>query len=152
MLVSRHGDGELIARILLALGYEVARGSSTRGGARAALELLEFARTKTSDIGITPDGPKGPARKAQEGCVFLASRSGLPLLPLAAAIGSAWTLRSWDQFMIPKPFSRIVVASGDPIEVPPEIEREAMRTYLERFESAMMRAEAEARKKVEETN
>ncbi len=150
VLVSRHGDGELIARILLGLGFEVARGSSTRGGARAALELIRFAESKTADIGITPDGPKGPARIAHEGVVFLASRSGFPILPLVAVPERAWQLRSWDRFMIPQPFSRIAIAAGEPIVVPRELEREHIAQYQRAFENEMSRAESEARRLLKE--
>lgn len=145
VLVSRHGDGELIARVLKGLGYDVARGSSTRGGARAALELLAHARDRSGDIGITPDGPKGPPERAREGCVFLASRSGLPLLPLAAVASRAWQLRSWDRFVIPKPFATIAVVAGDPIEVPPDLPREEFDAYLRRLETAIAEADTRAR-------
>jgi lysophospholipid acyltransferase (LPLAT)-like uncharacterized protein len=144
VLVSRHGDGELIARVLTRLGYRVARGSSTRGGARAALELLRFAEQATADIGITPDGPKGPAERAQEGIAFLAAKSGLPILPLAMVAERAWRLRSWDRFVIPKPFSRIAVATGQPIAVPPEVDRSAILEVLARYEAEMGRAAAVA--------
>jgi lysophospholipid acyltransferase (LPLAT)-like uncharacterized protein len=151
VLVSRHGDGEFIARVLTGLGYSVARGSSTRGGARAALELLAHARKVRGDIGITPDGPKGPPQKAQDGCVFLASRSGFPLLPLAALAERSWRLRSWDRFVIPKPFSRIAVVAGEPISVPPDVPREEMGRYRERFEAAIAEAEARARQILDES-
>lgn len=144
VLVSQHGDGELIVRVLLGLGYQVARGSSTRGGARAFLELVRAARDKTSDIGVTPDGPKGPARTAHEGIVQLAAHTGLRILPFAAACEHAWRLRSWDRFQIPKPGTRIAVVTGEPIAIPTGLGKEERSRYLALYESEMQSALARA--------
>lgn len=114
VLVSQHRDGEVIARILDSLGYVTARGSTTRGGAKGLRDLIRRAG-EGRDIGITPDGPRGPREVAQAGVVAAARVTGLPIVPLSAAVSPAWTLKSWDQFVVPKPFARVFVRYGTPI-------------------------------------
>jgi hypothetical protein len=130
VLVSEHRDGEIIARILERFGYTMIRGSSTRGGARALAEMVRALRSGHS-IAVTPDGPRGPARVFAPGAAVAAQRSGTPVIPLYARASSAWRLRSWDQFMIPKPFARVTVYLGDATLVrgdsPTDAEAEAPR-------------------------
>lgn len=114
VLVSQHRDGEVIARILDSLGYVTARGSTTRGGARGFRELIRRAG-EGRDIGITPDGPRGPREVAQAGVVAAARVTGLPIVPMSAAVSPAWTLESWDRFVVPKPFARVFVRYEAPI-------------------------------------
>lgn len=149
VLVSRHGDGELIVRILRRLNFRVARGSTTRGGAAALRQLVRVASQGTGDLAITPDGPKGPARKAQPGIAYLSALTRLPILPLALVAHRAWQLNSWDRFQIPRPFTRIAVVAGEPLPVA----RDALRTpapYLDRFEHEMAQAEQRAREHLAE--
>ncbi|MEX2180137.1 MAG: lysophospholipid acyltransferase family protein, partial [Gemmatimonadaceae bacterium] len=124
LMVSEHRDGEILARIAVALGYRLVRGSSSRGAARA---LLVACRELDSgfDMAVTPDGPRGPARSVASGAAVIANRSGAPMVPVAAFARRAWRLRSWDRFMIPKPFARIVVAYADPVRPRPETSRDA---------------------------
>ncbi len=109
IMISEHGDGEILARVSRSLGCRAVRGSTTRAGARA---LLGAAREVEAgfDLAITPDGPRGPARSVAPGALVIAQRTGAPLLPVAAWASRAWRLRSWDGLVIPKPFARIVVA------------------------------------------
>lgn len=125
VLVSRHRDGELIARIIEKLGYATARGSSTRGGEEGLRELLDWAE-RGRLLAITPDGPRGPAERVKAGLVFLASRTGYPIVPVASAARPAWRLRSWDGFRVPRPFARVLIAYGPPIPVPPDLDRDAL--------------------------
>jgi lysophospholipid acyltransferase (LPLAT)-like uncharacterized protein len=113
VLVSEHRDGEVITRILGHLGYRMIRGSSTRGGARALAEMIRELKEGKS-ICITPDGPRGPARVFSPGAAVAAQRAGVPVIPLYLTASSAWRLNSWDRFMIPKPFARLVVTLGEP--------------------------------------
>ena len=115
-LISEHRDGEYISRIVEGLGLGTARGSSTRGGSRGLRTLVQAARAG-SDLAVTPDGPRGPARVVKEGVVTLAQLSGAALVPIAAACSRCWAVSSWDTFLVPKPFSRIHVALGEPILV-----------------------------------
>ena len=116
VLVSRHHDGELIARIIHRLGYVTARGSSTRGGEQGVLELLAFA-SAGRHLAITPDGPRGPAERVKHGTVYIAARSGLRVVPIALGVRAAWRLRSWDRFRVPWPLARLSVSHGAPITV-----------------------------------
>lgn len=117
VIISQNFDGEWIARIVQRFGYETARGSSSRGGARALVQLRR-ALAHGKPAGFTLDGPRGPARVAQPGAVFLAGATGQPILPFHLESSAAWTLNSWDRTEIPKPFARIAVTIGPPIDVP----------------------------------
>lgn len=125
ILISEHRDGEIIARVAQALGYETVRGSSSRGAERALLGLIrELKRGVT--IAITPDGPRGPARQFAPGALIASQRSGAPILPIAAAASRAWRLRSWDRFMIPGPFARVTVAYAPAVAVTAASARDAV--------------------------
>lgn len=124
ILISEHGDGEIIAQVARSLGYALVRGSSTRGGERALLELIRAA-SSGSALAITPDGPRGPAESFAPGALLVSHRSGVPLLPVAASASRAWRLRSWDRFLIPKPFARVTIAYGVPETVAADSARDA---------------------------
>jgi lysophospholipid acyltransferase (LPLAT)-like uncharacterized protein len=116
VLVSEHRDGEIITRILESLGYRMIRGSSTRGGARALAEMIRELKAGRG-ICVTPDGPRGPARVFSPGAAVAAQRAGVPIVPLYVTASSAWRFKSWDRFMIPKPFAKVLVTLGEPTEV-----------------------------------
>lgn len=141
-LISRHADGELIAQIAEFLGYRAARGSTTRGGSEGLLQLLE-ASTHTH-VAVTPDGPRGPRRRVQMGTIFLASRSGLPIVPVAIGYGKAWRASSWDRFAIPAPFSTIYAVLGEPMAVPAKLNRPALEQYRRRFEQRFLQVTEQA--------
>lgn len=124
ILVSEHRDGELIARIAESIGYQLIRGSTTRGGGRALLTLVRTLDGGT-EVAVTPDGPRGPAFRFAPGALVAAHRTGAPLLPVAAHADRAWRLGSWDGFIIPKPFARVTVAYGSPVRVDAESARAA---------------------------
>lgn len=126
VMVSEHSDGEILARVMHALGCRTIRGSTSRGAARA---LLGACRELESgfDLAITPDGPRGPARSVAPGAVIIAQRTGAAMVPVAASANRAWHLRSWDRFIIPKPFARVTVAYGDPIRIAADTPRDATR-------------------------
>jgi lysophospholipid acyltransferase (LPLAT)-like uncharacterized protein len=118
VLVSKNRDGELIAKILQRLGYPPpARGSSSRGGAAALLEMAQLARQGRSAT-FTPDGPRGPYHRAQVGALQLAKMTGLPVVPVGIAVSRAVHLRSWDRFTVPFPFARCLFRFGKPLQVP----------------------------------
>jgi lysophospholipid acyltransferase (LPLAT)-like uncharacterized protein len=116
ILISEHRDGEIIARIAERLGYRTVRGSTTRGGERALLGLARVLQGG-GDVAVTPDGPRGPARRFAPGALVAAQRGGGTILPIAASASRAWRLRSWDAFLIPKPFARVTVAYATPARV-----------------------------------
>ncbi len=110
-LISASRDGELIARTIAHFGMGVIRGSSSRGGGRAFRELLREARTDV-DLGITPDGPRGPRHCIKDGVVQLAAMTGRPVIPLAFACSRGHRFASWDRFLLPYPLARGVLAYG----------------------------------------
>jgi lysophospholipid acyltransferase (LPLAT)-like uncharacterized protein len=124
VLVSEHGDGEIIARILRAFGFRLIRGSTSRGAARALIAVDRELR-EGFDVGITPDGPRGPRHSVAPGALLAAHRAGAKLLPLAAKASAFWQLGTWDQFIIPRPFARITIAYGDPTPVVADSSRAA---------------------------
>jgi lysophospholipid acyltransferase (LPLAT)-like uncharacterized protein len=136
VLISRHRDGELIARIIKKLGFRTARGSSTRGGEEGARDLLRHGE-EGALLGIAPDGPRGPAETVKPGLAWLASRTGLPVLPVASAARSAWVFRSWDRFRVPKPFARVVVSYGEPVAIPAAADAEALEAWRVRLDEAI---------------
>ena len=135
-LVSRSRDGELIAGIIERMGYVAARGSSTRGGREGFVELVRCAEQGRS-LTITPDGPRGPARIVKPGLVHLASRTGLPVLPVASAARRAWVMPSWDGFRVPWPFAVVRIAYGDPIQVPSGLDAAQVEAWRIRIEQAL---------------
>lgn len=116
VLISDHRDGEIITQIVSSFGCRAVRGSSSKGGARA---LLQLSRTLTdgNDIAITPDGPRGPRHSFAPGALVLSQRTGSPIVLLASHASRMWKLKTWDGFEIPKPFARVTVAYGDPFVV-----------------------------------
>jgi lysophospholipid acyltransferase (LPLAT)-like uncharacterized protein len=127
VLVGQHADGEILAQVNQKLGNNTIRGSSTRGGTVALLKILRDSKMR--HFGLTPDGPRGPRRECQFGTVFMASRTGLPIVSVGFGCSNAWRLRSWDRFAIPKPFSRIRVVTSHPIVVPPKLSAEELEPY-----------------------
>ncbi len=124
ILVSEHRDGEIITRIARTIGFNAVRGSTSRGAGRALLGLVaELQRGRP--VAVTPDGPRGPAGTFAPGALVAAQRAGVPLLTVGAHASSAWRLKSWDRFLIPKPFARINVAYGGPERVAGESPRDA---------------------------
>ncbi len=117
VLVSEHRDGEYLAGLLHHFGFGTVRGSSTRGGVRGLRGLLRAAHTGC-DLAITPDGPRGPNRQLKTGVLTAARMTGLPLVPVAVGVTSAWRIRSWDGLLVPKPFSTVRVAYGSPTLIP----------------------------------
>lgn len=116
-LISPSSDGDVAANMFARQKITIIRGSATRGGAQALREIyLQIRKEKLSPI-VTPDGPTGPLYRCKPGVAMLSQLSGAPMLPLAYAASSCWYLTSWDRFMLPKPFSTIVIAIGQPIQV-----------------------------------
>ncbi len=116
ILISEHRDGEMVARAAESLGYGLIRGSTTRGADRALISLVRELNAG-HEVAITPDGPRGPARTFAPGALVAAQRSDSFILPVAASADRAWRLRSWDSFVIPKPFARVTIAYAAPAKV-----------------------------------
>jgi lysophospholipid acyltransferase (LPLAT)-like uncharacterized protein len=124
ILISEHRDGEIIAQIAESLQLHTVRGSTSRGGGRALIGLVR-ALAEGHDIAITPDGPRGPAGSFAPGALVAAQRSGAPIVAIGVHAPKAWRLKSWDRFVIPKPFSRVHIAYSEPTYVTAATPREA---------------------------
>ena len=144
VITSENFDGEWIARIIERFGYGTSRGSTSRGAKRAMLQLVRDMR-RGKPAGFTVDGPRGPARVVQPGAVWLAGATGNPVLPFHLEASSHWTMRSWDQTQIPKPFSTVALVVGQPIEVPRELEGEALEAARVHLETVLRDLEGRAR-------
>ena len=125
MLVSRHRDGEFIARAVKYLGIDSVRGSTTRGGLSALRGMVRYYR-EGGNLAITPDGPQGPKHVVQMGVIELARLTGSPLFPLTYGASRKRVLNNWDHFIIPIPFCRIVYIWGEPVWVLRDSKREKM--------------------------
>ncbi|MCC6351958.1 MAG: lysophospholipid acyltransferase family protein [Fimbriimonadaceae bacterium] len=142
-LFSLSKDGELQSKVFQGLGYRVIRGSTGRGGARALVECIRVL--KQGDVmAITPDGPRGPDRKVQPGVLVMAQKSGAMLVPLAAAARPCWFAPSWDRYVIPFPFARVVIAYGKQIEIAEDSGEEGISRAHEALQSALESVEEQA--------
>jgi lysophospholipid acyltransferase (LPLAT)-like uncharacterized protein len=140
-LIGQHADGEIMAQLTQRLGSTVIRGSSTRGGTAALLRML---RDSAADrhFGVTTDGPKGPRRRFQIGAVYLASRTGLPIVPIGFGYSRCWRAKSWDRFAIPLPFSRVRGVSLHAVRVPPGLGSDELEKYRHAVEDVQNHATA----------
>lgn len=136
VMTSQNRDGEYIARVIRRFGYGVARGSSSRGSQRAAIEALR-ALKNGSDIGFTIDGPRGPRYIAKPGAVYMAWKSGNPIVPFNISVEKKWVMKSWDHFQVPKPFSNALILIGNPIYVDKSTPKEDLGIYETRVQLAL---------------
>jgi len=138
VLVSASRDGEYVARTAERFGLEAIRGSSNRQGVQALKKLLRALKAG-KHLGIVGDGSQGPARILQPGAVFLASKTGAPILPIVWAADRYITFNSWDLTVLPQLFSRIVLRYGKPIQVPPDLDAAGIEAHRLRVETEMNR-------------
>ena len=117
MLISGHRDGQLVSGMMSHFGSKTVFGSSTRGGAAAFIQLARLLR-QGEVVGITPDGPRGPRMRANDGVIALAKVAGVPVLPLTFSASPRFVFQSWDRFLLPLPVGRGVFIWGKPIHVP----------------------------------
>jgi hypothetical protein len=139
VMTSQSFDGEYIARVIEKLGYIAVRGSSTRGGARALLGMhreIELGRS----VAFTIDGPRGPRYVAKPGPVLLARNTGVPILCFHIAVERAWVLKSWDAFILPKPFSRALLRVGRLIQIPENADGAGLEVYHAELQATLDRA------------
>jgi hypothetical protein len=139
VITSENFDGEWIARIIQKFGYGTARGSSSRGAQRAMLQLMRDIRNKP--VAFTLDGPRGPARVAQPGAVWLSKATGQPVIPFHLESDRYWTLRSWDRTQIPKLFAQVVLVFAEPFVVPKDAREEDLAAWNQRLEAALTTCE-----------
>ena len=143
-MTSENFDGEWVARLMSKFGYHAARGSTSRGGARALAQL----RREMADghaAAFTVDGPRGPARVAQPGAAWLASATGNPIVPFHIEASRFWTVKSWDSHQVPKPGSIVAVAIGAPIDVPAQADEDTIEKGRCAVEHSLLDLEEQAR-------
>ena len=136
-LISASRDGELLADAIKRFGFDVVRGSSSRLGASAILQLTDVLASG-HDVVITPDGPRGPAYELGAGIIFLAQKSGAAVLPVNMEYSSCSRIRSWDQFIVPRPFGKVRVIIGQPHRVKSTSTDAEFETERLRLQNAMM--------------
>lgn len=136
LLVSAHHDGGYLAAAARGWGYNLVRGSSTRGGVgglRGLLRTLGERRTAA----VTPDGPRGPAHKAKPGIVAAAQQAGAVIVPVGVSTRTSWQLRSWDRFVVPKPFAHVNIRYGTPLSI--DAGADGLSAGTRRLEHALVR-------------
>lgn len=128
MLLSQHRDAHWLSEMISQFGFKTVRGSSTKGGVKAILKITREYRNMS--LVITPDGPRGPRRQLTNGCVYLASLLGIPIVPIGCGFDRPWrNPKSWDRFAIPRPSSRARVVLGPAIHVPRKLAKEQIDDY-----------------------
>lgn len=138
-MASLSKDGDFITRILELLGYKVARGSSSKGGAQGLHQLAHFVRSGCH-AAIAVDGPRGPRGIVKIGAILLSKETGIPIAPSGCAVNRAWQLHSWDQMVIPKPFSKAVIFFGEPLLIPKDASDEALNNCRRGLKQKMIEA------------
>jgi lysophospholipid acyltransferase (LPLAT)-like uncharacterized protein len=144
--VSRHSDGEIIARATRAHGIRAARGSASRGGIASAREMLE-AHREGYDLAIAADGPRGPRQQAKPGAIRLAQVTGARLFPVACAPRRGHAFASWDRFVVPRPFTRVYYTGGAALSVGREASEQTVEQARERLERDLTRLTTEVERR-----
>ena len=136
LLISRHRDGGYLADLCTRWGYQIVRGSSQRGGDVGLLGLIRYLRAGT-EVGTTPDGPRGPAEELKPGILVAAQHAGAVVIAMGARVGRAWWFESWDRFCVPKPFAAVHVVYSSPLEVGPG--KDGLRSAVGAVSAALRR-------------
>ncbi len=135
VLISEHADGEMIAQVCRHIGFGTVRGSATRGGTKALLKMMRAS--KNCHIAVVPDGPRGPRRHLELGLVYLAARTGLPLVLMGIGYERPWRLGTWDRFALPRPWSRAVMITLPPLQIPADADKETLEAYRVQVEQTL---------------
>jgi lysophospholipid acyltransferase (LPLAT)-like uncharacterized protein len=137
IMISMSRDGDWIAPVAKWLGLRPVRGSSTRGGKEALAVMVQDLARHQAALHIV-DGPRGPKAVIKAGLIRLAQLSKAVIIPVYISVDRAWAIRSWDRFLIPKPFSRVLVRFGEPIDVPGQMDSEAFEAFRQEVEKKMI--------------
>ncbi len=136
VLVSMSRDGDYATALALNLGFNVVRGSSSRGGQKAVKEITSKI-TCGNNVAITPDGPRGPAFRVNDGIIKIAQMTGARIIPVSYDASRKWVLKSWDTFIFLKPFGRVHIAFGDPVNVPEDMTSEMTAQCRKKLEKTL---------------
>ena len=149
-IISQSRDGEMQNRIFRKFGFTTIRGSSGRGGVKAAVESIKVLR-EGATMAFTPDGPRGPSGVVQSGMMLMARKSGAALVPCGVSANRRWLAGSWDRYMVPKPFSRGIMIFGDPLYIPDGATDDDVEEIRKTLENELHRLEAEAERRMGHT-
>jgi len=143
VMISQSSDGELIASLAQRLGLVPVRGSSTRGGRDAMMAILRALKKNPGVVHIV-DGPTGPKGVVKPGLMAMAQVTGAPVFPIVISADKAWVMKSWDRFLVPKPFSTVTIRWGDPFPVPRGTRPDQLEVFRKEMEELLLEAHAEA--------
>jgi lysophospholipid acyltransferase (LPLAT)-like uncharacterized protein len=138
VMISQSRDGDLIADVYQRLKFHPVRGSSSRGGKRGLLSMIAYLESHPLAVHIM-DGPQGPPGVVKAGLISLAQKTRAPIIPVYVSVNRAWILNSWDRFVVPKPFSKVVLRFDEPIHVPEDLSAEAFEEVRQTIEEHMLR-------------
>ena len=136
VIISQHADGTLLTEMGRHIRLKLVRGSTTRGGVEGLRKLLRIGQR--ASVAITPDGPRGPRRQIQPGIVYLAARTGMPIVPTGFGYDRPWRLRSWDRFAVPRPWTLATCVTGEPVHVPADADRPVLEHYRQLVEKHLL--------------
>ena len=143
VITSKSADGEILTRLLGSFGFKTVRGSSSRGGTRALVDLARHVKAG-SDAAIAVDGPRGPRHEVKPGTILLAKLTGCSIIPSAASLSRYWQINSWDRYRIPKPGSRAMVVFGEAMTVPPDAGDELIEARRAELQGQMIELQQQA--------
>lgn len=141
-LISLHRDGDYIAGVVEGWGYQVIRGSSSRGGTGALRQMVRLLRAGVP-LAVTPDGPRGPRQRMKLGPLLAAQMAAVPVILVSAGTDRGWWFEGWDRFVIPKPFSRIRLSYADPIWIPRDADEAELTRIASEVEATLNRLTVE---------
>lgn len=147
VIISLSRDGEMQNRVFGWFGFKTIRGSTGRGGARAAIESIKVLR-KGAGMTISPDGPRGPSGIVQSGVMLMAQKSGAALVPVGFSASPRWLAPTWDRYLIPWPFAKALLVFGEPLFVPADATPDQVEALRLQLEEEMHRLQAEAERKL----
>lgn len=142
-IVSQSKDGDLQHSIVTRFGFNTIRGSTGRGGIQAAIEAIKLLR-EGRELAITPDGPRGPSGVVQEGILLMLRKSGASVVPVGISADRRWLAKSWDKYLIPKPFAKCIILMGEEMRLPPQATPEQEEEFRLQLEREIHRLEQEA--------
>ena len=136
-IISASRDGQYVSDIVGLFGITAVRGSSSKRGHRALVEAIRMLRNGYT-VSITPDGPRGPKYRMSQGPIILASKTGLPIVPITVVASSYWELPSWDRFQIPKPWGKLTGIVGEPQPIPPDLDEAGIEHWRQVIETQLL--------------
>lgn len=138
VLISKHADGQLLGSLITSMGMGMVHGSTNRGGIEAVKQIVDGTAGRRHLV-VTPDGPRGPRREVQPGIVYIASRTGMQLVPVGIGLQHPYRMKSWDRFAVPRPGSRAVLINGTPMDIPKGLKTAGLEEHRVRVQAEMDR-------------